>query len=252
MRRLFILLTAALAAPLAAAQPEDPSGWVIRLSTGLDLHAAGDLATWQTSEQEAYAAQGIPLQATDAFPAFPTFRVEAGRSGARWNYRRFIRYEIGAEVGVSSTGGRLYYEDYSGAFRADRRVRRVLLGVYGEHEIVPVGPALVSGRLHLRASPTTTEYTRDVRLGEESVEEVDASFRSLELSVLPAVVAEVSLSPQFRVRSHAGYELAWGSGLGDVDGKLPEGARWGQGGPRVGWSGVRAGVGVALRLGGER
>ena len=153
---------------------------------------------------------------------------------------------------MSSTGGRLHYRDYSGEFAAERRVRRVLLGVYGEHEVVAVGPALVSGRLHLRANPTATAYGRDVRLGDETVEDVDAECRSLGPSVLPALVVEVDASRRLRVRAHAGYEAAWGPGLDDVGGELPEGARWEDEAPRAGWSGARAGLGVALRLGGER
>ena len=251
MRALLVALVA-VTAPLAAAQREDPSSWVLRLSTGLDVHAAGDLSAWQVAEQEALAARGVPLQATDAFPAFLTFRMEAGYAGARWNYRRFVRYEVGAEVGVSSTGGRLHYQDYSGEFAAERRVHRVLVGVYGEHEVAAVGPALVSGRLHLRVNPTTTTYGRDVRLGSEAVEDVDAAFRSLGVSALPALVVEVDASRRLRVRAHAGYEAAWGPGLTDLDGELPEGAQWSGESPRVGWSGARAGLGVALRLGGER
>ena len=249
MRFLVALLLTSLVAPLASAQREYSSSWVFRLSTGLDHHLAGDLTTWQASEQAALVSRGIPLQVTDAFPAFPTFRAEAGRASARWNYRRYIRSEIGAEAGVSSTGGRLYYEDYSGAFTADRRVRRVLLGVYGEHEVASAGPVLVSGRVHLRASPTTTEYRREVRVGEEVVEGVDASFRSVSYSALPAVTAELDLSERFRARGHVGYEVSWGARVGEVDRDLPADARWGRGGPRVGWDGVRAGVGLAVRFG---
>lgn len=249
-----LLLLALVAAGAASAQPADPSSPVVRLGVGLDGHRLGDLAAWQRTEQAALADDGIALQETDAFPSFPSVRLEAGYAGGRWNYQRDIRYEVGVEVGLGSTGGRLYYQDYSGTFIADRLVRRLVLGVYGEHEVALVGPVLVAARLHLRASPTATTYRRDVVVGDEAVEAAEATFRTVPVSVLPALVAEADVSRRFRVRAHAGYEWSTAPDLpsaGRAD-ALPDEARWGPTSPGVGWSGARVGVGLAARLGGQR
>jgi hypothetical protein len=252
MHRSLAVLIALFAAHAAAAQAPDPA-WVVRLNTGVESHSPGDLAGWQDEERRAIVEEGVPVQQTDAFPSFPGVRLEVGYAGERWaRSQRYLHYEVGAEVGFGSTGGRLYYEDYSGVFRVDRRVRRLLLGAYVEHEIAPVGALLFSGRLHVRASPTTTAYDREVRVGEEEVERVEESFRTVPLSVYPALVLEAALTPALRVRGSMGYERALGPRLQDGGGDLPPEASWATNGPRVKWEGTRLEAGLALRLGGGR
>jgi hypothetical protein len=238
------------AAPAGAQSRYLPTGLSVRAGLGVDGHGVGDLARWQRAEQAAVADAGVALAETAAFPAFPSVRVEVGYLGARWNRRRDIRYEVGVAAGLGMTGGRLYYADYSGAFAVDRRARRLALGVYAEHEAARWERAWVGLRLDLRASPTWVGYRRAVAVGEETVEAADVTFRAVPVGVEPAVLAETAVSDRLGLRARLGYELSTRPALGAADG-LPEGAGWAGDGPAVGWSGLRLGVGLAARLGGD-
>lgn len=247
--RLSLVLLLTVAASGASAQRFEPTGLTVRLRAGFDQHQHGALAAWQRAEQAAVGGSGIALQETDAFPAFPSVRAEVGYVGGRWNRRRDLRYEVGAEVGVGSTGGRLYYEDYSGAFVVDRRVRRLVVGAYAEHEVGRVRGVWLGVRGHARANVTTVSYQRDVRLAGEDGALSSATFRAVPISVEPSLAAEADASQRLRVRAQVGYEWSTPARLGEAE-PLPAEARWSTDvAPSVNWRGVRAGVGVAVRFG---
>lgn len=229
------LLTVALlfSAASVAAQP----AVVARVSVGVDQHGdVGGVGAWQDRELSGLAARGIAAQPTDAFPAYVAVEAAVGVVlGA---------VEAGIVVGHSTTGGRIAYADYSGTFVADRTAERTAVGVYVAALPLAVGPVAVGGGLTARVSPTTVTYRRRVVLGAEEVEAADADLKAAPFSLEPAVLAEAAVAGPVRVRARLGYELSQSAGLDAPT--LPADASAQDVG--VGWSGLRASVGVGVRF----
>jgi hypothetical protein len=112
----------------------------------VDLYANTGVAAYQQRELKMYQddiikAIGVPAKATDNFPPYLTYNL-----GVNLNLRNFI---IGIEVGHGSTGGRVYYEDYSGLFKADQLFKYDYIGISTAYTLLHLKTFHLSGGFKL-------------------------------------------------------------------------------------------------------
>lgn len=229
------LLLLALVGTVAQAQPQ----LVARVSLGLDQHGdVGGLGEWQDSERLQISARGIEATVTDDFPAYGSVEGAIGVDlGA---------VELGILAGTSSTGGRLAYADYSGSLAVERVARRTFWGLYGEALPVGVGPARLGAGLAARLSRTRVAYRRDLLLGGEIVEDIDAELTGSPTGVEPMLLAEAALVGPVHARLRVGWELGAASELEGAQEVSLDARRVT---PEVRWSGLRASAGLSIRVG---
>lgn len=211
---------------------------VARASLGLDQHGdVGGLGEWQDSERLQISARGIEASVTDDFPAYGSIEGALGVD--------LGSIELGILAGTSSTGGRLAYADYSGSLVVERIARRTFFGLYGEGLPVEAGPVRLGAGLAARLSRTTVRYQRDLIVGDLKVETADIEMTGSPVSVEPMFLGEATVVGPIHARVRTGWELSSTSELNVGD--LPPDAR--QASPTVGWSGLRASIGLAIRVG---
>lgn len=216
---------------------------VVYARLGVDANEVGELHRWQRTEQEPLVNRGIPIQEAAAFPAFVGGQLAAGLRVAVPGEEGAVTF--GLETGLSSTGGRLYYEDYSGTFVVDRTARRVFAGLFAEYTLGAIGPVRPHAAAHFRGSATTVTYERSVEVEGATVELVTASMRARPWSIEGSLGGEVEVLPRTAVRVEAGWEFGFLIDL-PLAPDLPEEARLVT--PGVRWGGPRAGVGVSRRF----
>ena len=229
-------------APALGAQPGRVTP-VVHARLGVDANDVGGLLRWQRIEQESLADRGIPIQETAAFPAFVGGQLAAGLTFTVPGEAGAVTF--GLETGLSSTGGRLYYEDYSGTFVVDRTARRILAGIFAEYTLGALSMTRPHAAVHLRGNATTVTYERSVEIGGAAVESISESMRAWPLSVEGSLGGEVDVFSHTAVRVDAGWELGLRATLPLVPG-LPEEARAVAAG--IGWGGPRAAVGLSRRF----
>ena len=234
MIRPLALVVVALAAAPSASQV------TVRVTSSLEAHVFGDLRRSQDVALDGLRGElGIAAEATDRFPPFPSVRLDA-------SFPFFGDQVLGLEAGFSSSGGRVDYRDYSGAYRYDQLVERRFAGVYGERVLVQTGRLALRGTVRTRGSATRLTLNESLVVGGERLVEGGIMVKQVSLSYQPELAAEVRISGPAHVALHVGYEQQFRGGLtldGEpvaLDGDADQSA--------VNWSGPRGGLGLAVHF----
>ncbi len=207
------------------------------IEANVEAYRLGDIRSLVDAQEDIYQRQGIPVRRTSSFPTYP-----GGSIGVRLGSAQAFQPLV--EVGVSSTGARLHYADYSGEVRDDLVVSRVFggLGV----ATPATGAAAFRALARLRYSYSTLHSEGFYRLGDDTEELAgDMHAGGLSLSVEGKLGRHIG---PLGVHLLVGGEYALGLSF------MPHRLRHTflvEGEPtllRAAWTGVRAGVGVSYSL----
>lgn len=169
--------------------------WAADFSVGFASYSHPELRSYQ---EYLLRESVVSATATEKFPPFLTFSVGVSRS---WDHG-----SLGLEIGHGSTGGRVYYEDYSGKLVGDQLVRSTY---------VAICPSLFvheKGKLHLAVGVKISAVLHDLDIvnkltvGDETVSE-EAHFRAGTYGFQPHVRVRRDITSRFFVQARAGYEF---------------------------------------------
>lgn len=215
---------------VARAQERDGLGlFEVRLYAGAETHTLGDVRELGTDIAGELRQDGIPVEVVDAFAP----RLALGLDAV------LLRHDgdrLGLYLGFASTGSRLHYEDYSGEIAVDLLLTRVAAGVSVERSVVG-SPFVALARVGY-AYTRFRDETR-VRLYDEATEVEGPALVGHNLTIMPAVAYDRTLSNRFFLRASLGYEVVTPFWRLRYDGEPTT--------IRADWSGVRLGVAVGFR-----
>ena len=207
------------------------------VEANVEAYRLGDIRLLVDAQEDIYQRQGIPVRRTSSFPSYP-----GGCIGVRLGSAQAFQPLV--EVGVSSTGARLHYADYSGEVRDDLVVSRVFGGV--GVATPATGAAAFRALARLRYSYSTLHSEGFYRLGDDT-EELAGDMHAGGLSFSVEGMLGRRMGP-LEVHLLVGAEYALGLSF------LPHRLRHtflAEEQPtllRAAWTGGRAGVGVSYSL----
>jgi len=106
VRRILLLLEISLASAFTfLSQAQD-----LNLKVGYGTYSMADIKNLQ---EDIISTNPIPFQTTESFPGYLLFSLEYNHSLENW-------LDIGGSLEYKSTGGRVYYADYSGSAYVDQ------------------------------------------------------------------------------------------------------------------------------------
>lgn len=169
--------------------------WGMDFSVGFASYSHPELRSYQDYLlREAVVA----ATATEKFPPFLTFSVGMNKS---WS-----RASLGLEVGHGSTGGRIYYQDYSGKLVADQLAQYNYIGIcpslilYKREKLFLTAGVKISMVLH------KLQVRNTLKVGNATVSE-EADFLAGTYGFQPNVRLRKNITSWLFVQAHAGYEL---------------------------------------------
>lgn len=142
-------------------------------------------------------SSGVDARVIDAFPNYYTFG-----GGVSYSWVRFI---LGLELGHGSTGGRVYYEDYSGKLTEDITITYNYLAVHPSFFIHRAHALQVLGGLKLLAIGSTAKINNTLVVGNSTLNE-QADFGGVNLGIQPNVTAKKYFG-RLLLQASLGYEL---------------------------------------------
>lgn len=168
--------------------------WDVSISAGVATYSFDELKDYQ-----AYIKGEIVTNATitDDFPAYLIYSVNLNKQ-----FKKFILGIVGVH---GSTGGRVYYEDYSGRLVADQLVKYNQVGITTAFSLFEKNDFQIAGGLKTSVVFYTLDIKNSLTLGNETVNE-NETFGSINLALQPHVVARKSFG-NFFVRGSLGYEF---------------------------------------------
>lgn len=134
---------------------------------------------------------------TDEFPAYHTYLFGVNVRLSKWM--------MGVEVGHGSTGGRVYYQDYSGSLIFDQMVKYNYAGFSPAFYIYNKNSLCVTGGIKLLLVWHQLGIRNSVTIGSQTVNE-NKDFYGLNLGVQPNISLKKYFGKVF-LQASAGYEL---------------------------------------------
>ena len=206
----------------------------IGIWTGVGSYQMGDLKDIQNQLLDDVAING--LKATESFPIY----FNMGFNYIFSNYELFFRYE--------STGARLAYSDYSGAFFYDQTARNYIIGgsarLYYKSKVQKqFAPFLL---LKSGISITNVEFSQSITIDSETISD-DISFAENSLFLEPGIgvrwkYKSILIDPILSI-----FVPVFREGLhleGDEDAKLQNA----DGDVHANWLGFRAGINFSVSI----
>lgn len=185
---------------------------------------------------------GIPLKVLSAFPPYWGWAAEGGRTFGK-------DFSVGLGISYTSTGGRVYYEDYSGSVSMDQVLSAYSLTPFFQVKInrstdwplfFSLGVSWVMTNMHVKQSIT-------VNPGPSSGSEAD--FHSNNFGMKPSLVTRKQLGRVF-AQATLGYEFQTTGKLYLDGGTDDQYIRSANGDPVTAqWSGLRVSLGIGMLLG---
>lgn len=205
-------------------------------STGI---AGFDMKDMKKHQLEIKAQFPTDVRIVESFPAYWFYK--GSLSGEITNALR-----LGGAVGLTSTGGRLSYRDYSGEIECDQSTTAWMAAVQSELLLNPDGKLPISFAFETGAA--FGRYNVDIAVELNNTRESEAiSFRSTNIFVEPGMRAYKSIAGPLSASLNAAYHftlfksrqsLAENSELFLLDDSGNQ--------VRLDWSGVRIGIGLSL------
>jgi len=140
----------------------------------------------------------VPGEATETFPPYFTFAVGVNKNWAQW--------KLGFEVGHGSTGGRIYYQDYSGKLVADQLLYYNYLGITPSVVLHKNDGLLINAGLKVSLILHNLVIRNKIKIQNDVTSE-DVKFLSGNLGFQPHVRVRRNIGSTFFVQGTAGYEL---------------------------------------------
>jgi hypothetical protein len=235
-----LLIVVVLACISPAAYGQYAGDFSIRLTVVSESFDMRDVVAWQEAEQSSLSRQiGVRGRILDSFPNRRGVRADGA-------YRVLPALRVTLQAGASSTGGRIYYSDYSGWYAFDQVATRYYLGGGADVRLLHSASAGLEWwtGAALRYVNTTLENELEV-----SVTDVAGSFDRVALDaggfgIVPETGIEWHVWSTF-LRAQVGYEFSLGNRL-TYDG-TPISVQTNDA-PTVNWAGLRYGIGLGVRL----
>lgn len=236
MRASFIFLIVVL--PLfTAAQIQ------VTLNSGIGTYQMGELKTLQDNFLK---SMPVAAQVTASFPAYWFYELTATNEFKE-------KFLMGGSLSYGSTGGRVYYSDYSGSLWSDQLASFYsITTLFGARRTWLDGKLSLQGDVRPGITITNLDFSSNQAAG-NAIYYSQNKYHSLNLVVQPTV----SLSYRWRSLSFntfAGYNFNFAKG--ELQSHQSYYSQFGilySGGnsTHVDWSGLRAGVGLGINLKGD-
>jgi|GEM_PF-5416242 len=175
--------------------------WSAKVNFGIATYSLNDMHDYQD-----YQLSLVPVKATKTqeFPPYSTYSINIGKDfGNYWN--------LGVEYGHGSTGGRIYYADYSGELILDQLYSYNYFGFTPSYNVYNKNDLRISLGMKLLVVLNTIKIRNTVTIaGQTQFENPD--FGATNLSFQPNISFRKSFH-NFFVSSSCGYEIQTQTGL---------------------------------------
>jgi hypothetical protein len=168
-----------------------------------DVHVNAGFATYSHPELRAYQDYllrefVVESKATERFPPYITYSLGVNKNWTRWN--------LGIEFGHGSTGGRIYYEDYSGKIIADQLVTYNYLGITPSIVLHNNDKLIVTGGIRVSMIVHELTIRNDLTVGNETLHE-EVEFLTDNLGFQPHVRIRKDITSRLFIQGSVGYEI---------------------------------------------
>jgi len=225
-----VLLLMGLAHVVHAQERDGLGLFEVRLYAGAETHTLGDVRELRADIAGELRRGGVPVEVVDAFAP----RLALGLDAV------LLRHDgdrLGFYLGFGSTGSRLHYGDYSGELAVDLLLTRVAAGLSVERSMGE-SPLVAVARIGY-AYTRLRDETR-VRLYDDVTEAEGPALVGHNLTVMPAVAYDRTISSGLFLRASLGYEVVTPFWRLRYDGAPTT--------IRADWSGLRLGLAIGFRL----
>jgi hypothetical protein len=168
--------------------------WDIFVNAGLASYSHPELRTYQES-----IARNSPVGVSlpSKFPPFFTYSIGINKCWEKWM--------LGLELGHGSTGGRVWYSDYSGTFIADQLVTNNYIAVVPAFIFYKKNNFILTASFKATVTKQMLAIRNSLTLGNQTSHE-DADFNGVNLGVLPSMNGRKYFD-SFFIQASVGYEI---------------------------------------------
>jgi hypothetical protein len=171
-----------------------------------DIYAGVGRASYIYSEMKGYQqyllkqlqTQGVKGTTIEDFPSYYTYFAGMHKHWQQWS--------LGFEVGHGSTGGRVYYEDYSGRYVADQTLKNYYIAVSPTLKIYKSKKIGVMGGGKITTTWSQAKLNHALTLGTTTVTD-NATFQALNFGLQPYVLMRYYFVDKIFIQATLGYEL---------------------------------------------
>ena len=171
-----------------------------------DVYAGMGYASYSHPEMKDYqklllsqlTQQGVKGTATEKFPAYYTYFAGF--------HKHFNRWSMGIELGHGSTGGRVYYEDYTGKYVGDQKLSNYYLGISPMILFHKTKKFRVMGGIKMTSTYTKARLLHSLSLGTSTTSN-NATFYAINFGGQPYIMVRYYVAGGLFVQGTAGYEL---------------------------------------------
>ncbi len=201
----------------------------LRLKLGYSFHNMSELKSLNKSILNVYQNQfGIDAESFHSYPPYWDFQIQTviifpdGRIG------------VGVLGGLTSTGSRIHYSDYSGELTNDRLLHRYAYGLHFENLLNPKGKIKFVFLFQMSVHKSFLKFTEALSVFETSIAE-SHKFKVTSYALTPGIAAQFDLFRPLSLRVELSYEyqLYGGTFLLKNTRRPPV---------ETEWDGIRAGV----------
>jgi hypothetical protein len=180
---------------IASISDTNAQSWNLYGNIGYASYSLDELKKYQD-----FLKRGLIVNATttEEFPSFITYALGINR---QWKTS-----SLGIEFGHGSTGGRLFYQDYSGKIIADQLVSNNSFSLIPSHILFDKKGLLISVGLKISIVLHSLELNNQLNIGGQLITE-QARFKSLNIGFQPCINVEKNVIKSFYIRCSIGYEL---------------------------------------------
>ena len=135
---------------------------------------------------------------TDKFPAYLTYSLNITKNWTQWT--------LALELGHGSTGGRIYYEDYSGTLIADQLVNYNYFATTPSVVLYRKEKLMLTAGLKVSMIFHKLTIRNSLSIGDEMLRE-EVKFRSVNMGFQPHLRLRKDFGSSFFMQASAGYEI---------------------------------------------
>lgn len=232
MKPFYILLIAILSHLCATAQ----SSLKLELKSGYAASHMKDLKALLVNYER---QSDFPLKTTNNFEPFFSFGGTATIAFRKW--------EMGADLTLLSTGGRVHYKDYSGEVGFDILCKSVSFGMIARYTVLEHNKVTGFLSMMLHANSSNVKFNEFFKLGDDN-ESNTFQAQSVGILATPMLGANYAVTKSFYAGMRLGFSVDTGGGLhakGNRDAILVN-----DNGDQLltNWSGLKAEVAVGFKL----